>query len=342
MVLWPESIVGPSFQMSFTAVMAIIALNTSASMRAFLAPREEAWIVRTSRYVAMLFATGVVIELALMPVALFHFHRAGLYGAFANVIAIPLTTLVSMPLIALALILDLAAAGGPAWWLAGKSIDVMLALAHWISSRPGAVTVLPAMGWGSVALFVTGWLWLALWQARVRFLGLVPIAAGIVSLMVLRPPDILVSGDGRHVGITGESDSELLVLRTSRSDYVRDNLMELAGMDGELRELSQWPGARCSRDFCALELERGKREWRLLISRSKEIVPERALAAACDRADIVIADRWLPWSCRPRVLKADRRLLLRTGGLSIDLVNGRIRTVADEQGGHGWWRNGKQ
>ncbi|MCB2075265.1 MAG: ComEC/Rec2 family competence protein [Novosphingobium sp.] len=342
MVLWPESIVGPSFQMSFTAVLAIIALNTSAPMRAFLAPRQEGLAARGLRHVAMLFATGFAIELALMPIALFHFHRAGIYGAFANVIAIPLTTIVSMPLIAAGLLLDLVGLGAPAWWLAGKSIDVMLALAHFVSSRPGAVTVLPAMGWGSIALFVLGGLWLALWHTRVRFWGLVPIAAGIVSLILLRPPDILVSADGRHVGITGESDSDLLVLRTTRSDYVRDNLTELAGMRGDLRQLSHWPGARCNGDFCALDLERGGRSWKLLIARSKERVPERALAAACERADIVIADRWLPYSCRPKVLKADRRLLSRTGGLAIDLENQCIRSVADEQGGHGWWRNGER
>ena len=294
------------------------------------------------RHVAMLFATGLLIELALMPIALFHFHRAGIYGAFANVIAIPLTTLVSMPLIALALVLDIVGAGAPVWWLAGQSIGVMLSLAHWISSLPGAVSVLPAMGNASFALFLAGGLWLALWQSRFRFLGLIPIAAALASLAALRPPDILVSGDGRHVGITGESGSELLVIRTSRSSYVRDNLTELAGINGDVRLLADWPGARCSRDFCALALERGGQSWSLLIARSKESVPERALAAACDRADIVIADRWLPRSCRPAVLKADRRLLSRTGGITIDLESGRIRTVAEGQGDHGWWRPASQ
>ena len=59
----------------------------------------------------MLLLTGVVIEIALMPIVLFHFHRAGLYGALANVVAIPLVTFVSMPLIALALLLDVVGAG---------------------------------------------------------------------------------------------------------------------------------------------------------------------------------------------------------------------------------------
>jgi competence protein ComEC len=338
MLFWPEAVVGPSFQMSFAAVIAIVALSASAPARRFLAPREEGLAARGLRYLAMLLLTGVVIELALMPIGLFHFHRAGVYGALANVIAIPLTTVVTMPLIAIALLLDLAGAGGPIWWLAGKSIELVLMLAHWVAARPGAVTVLPAMGLGGVMLFVSGGLWLALWQGRVRLLGLLPVLAGMIGLLMLRPPDILVSGDGRHVGITGAAGGELLVLRDSRSGFVRDNLTELAGMDGMLRPLDVWPGARCSRDFCVVTLRRGGRDWRLLMARGRDQVAERALAAACDRADIVIADRWLPRSCRPAVLKADRRLLARTGGLVIDLEAGRLTTVAETQGEHGWWR----
>jgi competence protein ComEC len=210
-------------------------------------------------------------------------------------------------------------------------------LAHWVAARPGAVTTMPAMGAQTFALFAAGGLWLALWSGRVRLLGLVPVAMASLSLAFLRPPDVLVSGDGRHVGITG-TGPELLVLRGGRSDFARENLSELAGMDGSVRLLADWPGARCSRDFCAVTLRRGGRDWRLLVGRSRDRVEERALAAACDRADVVISDRWLPRSCRPALLKADRRLLSRSGGLAIDLERGRVETVAEAQGQHGWWR----
>ena len=136
LLLWPESLVHPGFQMSFAAVIAIVALHGSAPVRRFLAPREEGWMVRNIRRAAMLLVTGLVIEIALMPIVLFHFHRAGVYGAFANVVAIPLTTFVSMPLIALALLLDLAGLGQPAWWLAGKSLELLLAIAHGTAGQP--------------------------------------------------------------------------------------------------------------------------------------------------------------------------------------------------------------
>lgn len=342
LLLWPESIVGPSFQMSFAAVMTLVAVNTAEPVRRFLAPREEGVLARTLRYLVLLLLTGVAIEVALIPIGFYHFHRAGVYGALANVIAIPLTTLATMPLIALALLLDLIGAGAPVWWLAGLSIDAILYLAHWISNRPGAVTLLPAMGAASYALFIWGGLWLGLWRGWVRCLGLIPAIAGVFSLAAIRAPDILVSGDGRHVGITGEEPARLLVLRDGRSSYARENLTELAGMNGEVRLLPDWSGADCSRDFCMVSLTRGQRTWHLLISRSHDQVPERALAAACAKVDIVISDRWLPASCRPRRLKADRRLLTRTGGLAIDLAAGNVTSVSQTQGEHGWWRGRRE
>lgn len=87
-----------------------------------------------------------------------------------------------------------------------------------------------------------------------------------------------------------------------------------------------------------MQIERGGRQWTLLLARNRDLVEERALAAACERADIVVADRYLPYSCKPLWLKADRRLLDRTGGLAIDLTTERITSVANGQGEHGWWR----
>jgi competence protein ComEC len=102
--------------------------------------------------------------------------------------------------------------------------------------------------------------------------------------------------------------------------------------------LDGWPGARCSEDFCAIALTRRGRAWHVLLSRSRDRIEERALAAACERVDIVVADRWLPFSCRPRWLKVDGRMLAETGGLAIVLASRQVSAVAESQGEHGWWR----
>jgi competence protein ComEC len=341
LLLWPESAVGPSFQMSFSAVLAIVALHSSGPVRAFLAPREQSVLRRFGRGAVMLFVTGLTIEIALMPIVLFHFHRAGLYGALANVIAIPLVTFISMPLIAAALFFDLLGLGAPFWWLVEKSLEALLALAHFTAGQPGAVKLMPQMSWPTMALFVAGGLWLALWSGRARLLGLFPVALATLMLLTTPIPDVLIGREGRHVGITmiaRDGSRQLLSLRDSRSSYSRDNLLELASVTSDPIPLAEWQGARCSSEFCTVTLTRGGRDWTLLLARNRAMIEERALAAACERSDIVVADRFLPRSCAPRWLKADRNLLERSGGLALDLTNERIIRVADGQGEHGWWR----
>lgn len=337
MLFWPEAVLGPSFQMSFGAVIAIIAFHSAEPVRNFLSAEHHGPLVRFIRSVALLLATGAVIELALLPIGLFHFHRAGAYGALANVIAIPLTTFVTMPLIGLALLLDLGGLGAGVWWLVGKSLDLLLAIAHFVAARPGAVTTFPAIPAWSFALFVGGMLWLALWTGRVRLWGMIPAVMALGSMIAAPAPDILVTGDGQQVGIA-EQGSDLLVLRQGRGSYVRDSLLELAGMDGEVTVLDEWPGARCSPDFCVATVVRKDRRFVLLMARTRSYIDEMELATACEKADIVIASRRLPMACRPRMIKADRGLLSRTGGISINLASGDVRSVAQTQGHHGWYR----
>jgi competence protein ComEC len=337
MLAWPEAVVGPSFQMSFAAVLAIVALHGSAPMMAFAARRDEPWWARLLRSVAVLLVTGLVIELALTPIGLFHFHRAGAYGALANVIAIPLTTFVSMPLIALALLLDAAGLGTPVWWLAGVSLDALLALARWVAARPGAVAMLPGMGNGLFAVFVAGGLWLALQRGRSRVWGVAPMAVGVIGLALLRPPDILIGRDGRHVAVI-DGHGGLRMFGGSAGGYGRGVMAESAGLDEGAARTEAGSSDGCSSDFCAVALDRGGRRWSMLIARSDYSVPVDALARACAATDIVVADRRLPASCRPRWLMADRTALSRSGGLAIDLRRGRVTTVADSQGAHPWWR----
>ena len=337
LLLWPEAIAGPSFQMSFAAVITIIALHGSRPVREFLSPRDESWLARFGRRTLMLLVTGFVIEIALMPIVLFHFHRAGVYGALANVVAIPLVTFASMPMIALALALDMVGLGAPAWWIVEQSLDLLLKIAHTTSAQPGAVKLMPQMTYTTFGFFIAGGLWLALWSGRFRLLAAVPIAIGCILLARTPVPDLLISSDGRHVAIT-MSDNTLLSLRDTKSDYAKDNMVELAGTRSEPIPVETWPSADCSAEFCVLDIERDGRRWSLLMARNRVRVEERSLAAACERSDIIVADRWLPASCRPRWLKADAAYLREHGGLSIDLDRREITTVASAQGQHGWWR----
>ena len=334
LLLWPEALAGPSFQLSFAAVTAIVALHESPRMKRWFGRREEGRGRRLLRGLGSLLVTGVAVELALMPIALYHFHQAGLYGALANIVAIPLTTFVIMPVEALALLFDVAGLGAPFWWFAAHALDLLLLLARATAHAPGAVAALPAMPGGAFALMVFGGLWIALWRTRLRWAGAAPLALGAVWALLTPAPDLLVTGDGRHLAIR-MGDGSMALLRDRAGDYTRSMLSENGGVDDALVALAGQPGVRCSPDLCLIEHRAGGRTWRIAATRSAYLVPWRAMIELCRAADIVVSDRRLPQGCTPRWLKLDREMLARTGGIAVTFGSARVVTVRGA-GTHPW------
>ena len=336
MLIAPEAVVGPSFQMSFASVATIIALQSSAPVRALFERREEGLLQRIARGFGSLLLTGLVVEFALMPFALYHFHRAGFYGVIANLVAIPLTTFVCMPLEAAALALDAVGIGHPLWVAAGWSLDLLLWVAHRVAGVPGAVAMLPTMPTAAFAAMVLGGMWCCLWRGRVRAWGVVAIAVGALAAVLVPVPDLLISGDGRHVALV-RAGRPPLMLRERAGDFTRRLFTESAGFDGDTGWIEDEPGARCTLDACRFTVGRDGRSWHVLAFRSAYLAPWSDTVAACANADIVIADRRLPRGCSPRWLKLDRQALARSGGLTIRLGNPPvIMTVADGVGQHPW------
>ncbi|GGB34032.1 competence protein ComEC [Sphingomonas metalli] len=334
LAFWPEALAGPSFQLSFAAITAIVALHEHPAMRRFGEAREEPRWRSLARGTVLLLATGVIVEAALMPIAVYHFHRAGLYGAVANIVAIPLTTFVIMPLEALALLLDAIGAGAPVWWLTNVGLQALLRIARLVASAPGAVSSWPVMPDGAFALMVVGGLWIALWRTTLRQWGALPLIAGLLWTTLSPPPDLLVTADGRHAALR-LVDGRVALLRERVGDYMRDVLATNGGvLDASL--LDDAGDARCSADLCVATVVRGDRRWRVVLTRSAYPVPADRLATACRGADVVVSERRLPRSCRPRWLRLDRDTLAQTGGVAISFASGRIVTTRQRGDDHPW------
>ena len=341
LLCWPESVVGPSFQLSFAAVTAIIAFHEHPRVRAWFAAQEEPRWRAGLRGAESLLLTGLLVELTLMPIAVYHFHQAGLYGALANIVAIPLTTFVVMPAEAVALLLDLVGAGAPAWWVADRALATLLWIARTVAAAPGAVTALPVMPQAAFGAMVAGGLWLAIWRTGWRYAGLVPVVIGAVWTIATPVPDLIVTGDGRHLALRGD-DGRVAILRDRTGDYVRDLLAEAGGLDGVPELLSEAKGARCNRDLCWMVRRVDGRVWRVLATRSLYLVPSNELISLCRRADVVVSERRLPRGCRARWLTLDRTTLSRTGGVRVTFASGRVVTVREAADAHPWVLAGRQ
>jgi competence protein ComEC len=331
LLFWPEALSGPSFQLSFAAVMTIVVLHDLPWMKRITDTTESSRIAKFVRSLVSLLLTGLAIELVLAPIALFHFHKTGLYGAIANMVAIPLTTFVIMPFEAIALLLDMVGIGAPFWWVADIGVKMILLIAHSINGLPGSVSMLPSMPVWAYGAMVSGALWFGIFRTKQRFLGAFPFIIGAIAMVMAPRPDILVTGDGKHMAITNKA-GDFALLREKAGDYVRSTLAENAGTASAAVVIENWPGVKCSSDICIITIEREGRNWTVLATRTRYMIPSMEMAAACKRVDIVISDRWLPTSCKPRWIKVDRGKLAETGGIAFYLGDQSIKSVnADMQ-----------
>ena len=168
----PESLLGASFQMSFAAVIALIAAYE------LIGKRLRAWyggagpVRRIGLYMVAVAVTSLVAGLATGPIALHQFNRVVAYGLGANMLAVPLTALWIMPWAMVAFVLM--PLGLESWALIpmGWGIDgVVLAVARTVADWPGAVALVPSLpAWGFL-LCIAGALWLCLWRRRCEAQG---------------------------------------------------------------------------------------------------------------------------------------------------------------------------
>lgn len=338
LVVRPEALLGASFQMSFAAVIGIVALYESRLGKWLTAVREdEPWWQWLARAAASLLASGLVAEFALSGIGLYHFGRSGLYGIAANLIAIPLTSFVVMPALMLAMLAE-ALGLGWLWPLASWAMQWLIDLADVTASLPGAVITSAAIPGPVFAMGAAGGLWLALWRTQARWWGLAPLAVAVLLAWSAPVPDLLVSSDGRHLALR-LADGRLAHARERVGDFLIDNWAESVGADPAAAVwLGTLPFARCSAEACVADVNRGGRHWRLLATIGRSLIPRERFEPACAAADILVSDRRLPGWCRPRWLKLDAAALAQTGAVAIRLQGGGVVTTAADAAGDRPWQ----
>ncbi len=215
LLIRPESLLGPSFQMSFAAVVALIAAYEAARIWFAERRRTAAWPQRIGLYFAGIMFTTLIAGLATMPFAAFHFNRIAVYGLAANALAVPVTALWIMPSALFAYVL--APFGLEQWGLIPMAwgIDLVLWIAHTVAGWRGAALMVPAGPVWGLALVGGGGLWLCLTSGPRRFAGVIVVAAGVCAPLTSPPPTILADGQGRYIAV--RLDGAYTISRTARS-----------------------------------------------------------------------------------------------------------------------------
>lgn len=336
LALRPESVLDVSFQMSFLAVVGLVALyefrEGSEWPGSHGAVRHNTG-VRLARTLGFYFAgillTTIIAGLATGPIAAYHFNRVATYGVIGNLAAIPLMGSVVMPfaLIGTALLpLGLAA---PFYQASGMGIEAILLVAEWASSIPGAVRAVPAMPVEALAAMLLGMLWICLWRARWRWFGCAAIFIGIATAAASERPDILVSDDAAWF-VARNAEGELVAPAGTRGGFALERWLAADGDTASPREASTRDGMTCDREACVLAGWEGKS-----VAFLKDA---SALWHECQRAAIVITGFSYRGKCPSADLVIDSYALYKFGAHAVYLRRGetRVRRVADERGTRPW------
>ncbi len=228
MLVEPQEVPGVSFQMSFAAVLALIAGYEVLRPRLQALRGEGGWRGRLSVNLAMLGLTSLLAGTASAPFGAYHFGRIQVYFVLSNMLAVPLTALWAMPLGLLALALMPLGLDRLAMLPMGWGIEAILWIARTASALPAATLPVPhAPAWG-LALVGLGMAWLGLWRSRIRLAGIAVLALGLASPLLARPADLLVSADGRLIAVR-TADGVFLEREAGASRFVRDDWTEYLG-----------------------------------------------------------------------------------------------------------------
>lgn len=333
LVLTPEAWIDPSFQMSFAAVVALIAAYEWWNARRIADVGPQGVVRRLLGMVAAAAATSLIAGLATAPIAAFHFNRFTDYGVAANVMVMPVVSFVIMPAGVLALVLMPLGLESLPLAVMDAGLDAMLRIAHWVASWPGAAQSVAAWPTVSFVVIAAGGLWLAIWTAPWRWFGLTAVVAGLALIPFAETPDVLIAGDGDNVAVRGADG--LLHLMSPRKG--RFDVEIWLRRDGDARQISD--AARLGRDGFACDPAgcvasvRG----RAMVSVAQDA---EALAEDCATADVVIdfGRGWRPRCDSPQIILT-RGLLKREGAVEMHLQDdGRLTwtSVARERGVRPW------
>ena len=326
LVLRPEELLGPGFQMSFAATIALVGVYGRWPV---LGGRLPGW----ARPIAAVLFASVVAGAATAPFAAAHFNLFPRYGLLANVLSVPVMGAVVAPggvAAALGWLVGLEALG---LWIMEMGLRWILWIAGSVAALPSAVGGVKAPAALSVPLLAFGSLVVLLWVGRFRWSGAVLVALGLVLWIAQPRPDLLIADSCGLVGmITPEGRA---LSKPSGDGFSASNWLEDDGDIGGQERAASRPA-----------FEREGRVVRFFVGSQPAILVTGKVASAalsgCGGAEILISNQRLAPD-RP-CLSFDLGFLATNGAVALSVrKDGSLQiTTAREVSGRRLWTGSDQ
>jgi competence protein ComEC len=331
LVLDPASLVGVSFQMSFGAVVALIAVYETWGTRLAHLFHRGSFGHKVLGYCGAVAVTTVIATVGTEPFAIYHFHHLVLYSPLANVIAVPISAMWTLPWGLVACLLMPFGLEALALTPMGWGIDVTIVVAQWVQALPGNVWSMPRLPTAGVVLVALGGCWLCLWQGKWRLWGTLGIVAGLATMLLTRPPDVILADFGHFLAVR-TADGDYRVAEGGEKIH-RSFLVSETGA-----RLLPWPdkaapaadGLDCPADGRCFYAAQGRRV--AIVTR------ETGLPVMCSTVDAIVAQVPAGFACRGKIPVVDRIDTWRQGAVALWLDPEGVTVVsANESRGDRPW-----
>ena len=275
LVLRPEALTGPGFQMSFAATTALVVVFRNMRRINYSVPK---W----ARGALSVVVSSLVAGLATAPFAAAHFNQVSHFGLIANLLSVPLMGVLVMPAAVLAICLAPLGLWDVGLWFMDLGLRWILFVAHTVSGWDGAVGHVVAPPEWVLPALTLGALLMILWQGRMRWCGVVPIVAAFLFWGQAERPALLIADNGNLIGVLGPDGRALS--RDKGSSFVASIWLENDGAPVPQAQAAQRPG-----------LGQQGRIWRTDVAgvRVIQVAGKTALAGLvdCDGADILVTNQ---------------------------------------------------
>ncbi len=338
--IFPESLFSPSFQMSFAAVIGLVALFDSPASRKLRMKLSHNILTKILGYILALSASTLVASLATMPFAIYHFGRIANYGLAANLIAVPLMAFWVMPFAILAMTLMPFGFAYIGLIPMGMGVGIIIDIAEIISGLPSSYQLVAKIPDISLGLLVIAGLWLCLWRGKSYYFAIILIILAIFIAYFDRKPDIILSQNGKLIAINingvDEQSRQMMLSDTRKGHFERNIWKKYLAFE----DVTRWPangagknnGISCDIDGCIYHYQ-GK-----ITAFPKN---QMALIDDCAKADMIISNIFPidKNTCDNPDIIIDRRDLKKNGGHLIYLNQNSpplIKTVKAARGDRLW------
>jgi len=331
-LLEPEQITGVSLQMSFSAVLALV--SGYEWLRPHLARLRGAGYPgrRALLFLAGLALTSLLAGTASAPFAAYHFGQIQFYFILANIIAVPLTGMWIMPAGLIALALMPFGLEHSALVVMGWGVALVLWVARTVSALPAATLRVPHMPLWGLLLLALGMAWLGIWRSRLRLAGVPVLTLALISPLLVRPPDILLSADARLIAL--RTPSAMYVYAAPGAARFTLESWEQFWASGPARPISVGPREvpehiACSSDACVLRAR--------VAGPTALLITGEGPLPGCAAAAILLSSERARGRC-PGPLLVDRFSAWRNGAYAIWLNPEGPRVLSDrlERGARPW------